>query len=239
MSQHLLMIEDDARLAAMVGEYLEQNGFTVSKAPDGLSGLSRLGQGGDNYPPELVILDLMLPDIDGLEVCRRVRALPSSMAQIPILMLTAKGDPMDRIIGLEMGADDYLPKPFEPRELLARVRAILRRRTEAPNTASQNVLRFGSLTIDRDARSVTVNNAHCELTSYQFDLLVALAERAGRVLTRDQIMEAVRGRELEAFDRSIDVHMGRIRAAIETDPKDPKRILTVRGVGYVFARQQE
>jgi DNA-binding response OmpR family regulator len=233
------MIEDDARLAAMVGEYLEQNGFTVSKSPDGLSGLSRLGQGGDNHPPELVILDLMLPDIDGLEVCRRVRALPSSMAQIPILMLTAKGDPMDRIIGLEMGADDYLPKPFEPRELLARVRAILRRRTEAPNTANQNVLRFGSLTIDRDARAVTVNSTLCELTSYQFDLLVALAERAGRVLTRDQIMEAVRGRELEAFDRSIDVHMGRIRAAIETDPKDPKRILTVRGVGYVFARQQE
>jgi DNA-binding response OmpR family regulator len=233
------MIEDDARLAAMVGEYLEQNGFTVSKAPDGLSGLSRLSQSGDNNPPELVILDLMLPDIDGLEVCRRVRALPTSMAQIPILMLTAKGDPMDRIIGLEMGADDYLPKPFEPRELLARVRAILRRRTEAPTTASQNMLRFGSLTIDRDARAVTVANALCDLTSYQFDLLVALAERAGRVLTRDQIMEAVRGRELEAFDRSIDVHMGRIRAAIETDPKDPKRILTVRGVGYVFARQQE
>ena len=233
------MIEDDSRLAAMVGEYLEQNGFSVSKAPDGLSGLSRLGQNGGDNPPELVILDLMLPDIDGLEVCRRVRALPTSMAQIPILMLTAKGDPMDRIIGLEMGADDYLPKPFEPRELLARVRAILRRRTEPPSSANQNVLRFGSLTIDRDSRTVTVNSAPCELTSYQFDLLVALAERAGRVLTRDQIMEAVRGRELEAFDRSIDVHMGRIRAAIETDPKDPKRILTVRGVGYVFARQQE
>jgi DNA-binding response OmpR family regulator len=138
-----------------------------------------------------------------------------------------------------MGADDYLPKPFEPRELLARVRAILRRRTEVPSTTENNVLRFGSLTIDRDARSVTVATAHCDLTSYQFDLLVALAERAGRVLTRDQIMEAVRGRELEAFDRSIDVHMGRIRAAIEADPKDPKRILTVRGVGYVFARQQD
>jgi DNA-binding response OmpR family regulator len=239
MSQQLLMIEDDARLAAMVGEYLEQNGFAVSKAADGLSGLARLSQGGDNHAPELVILDLMLPDIDGLEVCRRVRALPSGMAQIPILMLTAKGDPMDRIIGLEMGADDYLPKPFEPRELLARVRAILRRKTEAPSSATQSLLRYGSLTIDRDARTVTVGNDTCDLTSYQFDLLVALAERAGRVLTRDQIMEAVRGRELEAFDRSIDVHMGRIRAAIETDPKDPKRILTVRGVGYVFARQQE
>ena len=239
MSQHLLMIEDDARLAEMVGQYLEQNGFSVSKAPDGLSGLARLNQHGDTHPPELVILDLMLPDIDGLEVCRRVRALPSHMAQIPILMLTAKGDPMDRIIGLEMGADDYLPKPFEPRELLARVRAILRRKTEPASTATQSPLRFGSLVIDRDARTVTVANTVCDLTSYQFDLLVALAERAGRVLTRDQIMEAVRGRELEAFDRSIDVHMGRIRAAIETDPKDPKRILTVRGVGYVFARQQD
>lgn len=238
MSQHLLMIEDDARLAAMVGEYLEQNGFTVQQAPDGLSGLARLGQ-GEARGPELVILDLMLPDMDGLEVCRRIRALPSSVAQIPILMLTAKGDPMDRIIGLEMGADDYLPKPFEPRELLARVRAILRRKTEPLAPTNGQVLRFGSLTIDRDARTVTVANAPCELTSYQFDLLVTLAERAGRVLTRDQIMEAVRGRELEAFDRSIDVHMGRIRAAIETDSKDPKRILTVRGVGYVFARQQD
>jgi DNA-binding response OmpR family regulator len=233
------MIEDDARLAAMVGEYLEQNSFAVSKAPDGLSGLARLSQTNDNHPPDLVILDLMLPDIDGLEVCRRIRALGTGLANIPILMLTAKGDPMDRIIGLEMGADDYLPKPFEPRELLARVRAILRRKSEAPSAAAHNILRFGSLAIDRDARTVMVGPTACDLTSYQFDLLVALAERAGRVLTRDQIMEAVRGRELEAFDRSIDVHMGRIRAAIEADPKDPKRILTVRGVGYVFARQQE
>ena len=145
---------------------------------------------------------------------------------------------MDRIIGLEIGADDYLPKPFEPRELLARIRAVLRRRVEgAPEIGKQ--LRFGSLEIDRDARVVSVAGQPCDLTSYQFDLLVALAERAGRVLTRDQIMEAVRGRELDAFDRSIDVHMGRIRAAIEADPKEPKRILTVRGVGYVFARQQD
>ena len=153
-------------------------------------------------------------------------------------MLTAKGDPMDRIVGLELGADDYLPKPFEPRELLARIRAILRRRTEGTPPAAK-VLRFGALEIDRDARTVTVGGKPCELTSYQFDLLITLAERAGRVLTRDQIMEAVRGRELEAFDRSIDVHMGRIRAAIEADPKNPKRILTVRGVGYVFAKQQD
>ena len=233
------MIEDDARLASMVSAYLEQNGFEVSRANDGHSGLAHLAAAPDSATTDLVILDLMLPDMEGLEVCRRIRALPSAMGQVPILMLTAKGDPMDRIIGLEMGADDYLPKPFEPRELLARIRAILRRRTDAPHPAAHNVLRFGSLQIDRDARTVQVADTACDLTSYQFDLLLALAERAGRVLTRDQIMEAVRGRELEAFDRSIDVHMGRIRAAIEADPKDPKRILTVRGVGYVFARQQD
>jgi len=237
MSQHLLMIEDDARLASMVSEYLAQSGFAVSVAGTGTEGLAQLLAA--NPAPQLLILDLMLPDLDGLEVCRRIRALPSALAQTPILMLTAKGDPMDRVIGLEMGADDYLAKPFEPRELLARIRAVLRRQHGGAGSAPAAQLRFGSLAIDRDARTVTVNGQDCELTSYQFDLLVSLAERAGRVLTRDQIMEAVRGRELDAFDRSIDVHMGRIRAAIEADPKNPKRILTVRGVGYVFARQQD
>jgi len=232
------MIEDDARLAHMVQEYLGQSGFEVTHAPDGEQGLSQLPL----VQPDLVILDLMMPGIDGLEVCRRIRALSNEQARVPVLMLTAKGDPMDRIIGLELGADDYLPKPFEPRELLARVRAVLRRRAEGgPAGASRTtpVLRFGSLEIDRDGRTVTVAEQPAELTSYQFDLLVAMAERAGRVLTRDQIMEAVRGRELEAFDRSIDVHIGRIRSAIEVDSKNPKRILTVRGVGYVFAKQQD
>jgi len=241
MSTHLLMIEDDTRLARMVGEYLGQSGFQFAHAANGTDGLAQLQAGSPTEPADLVILDLMLPDMDGLEICRRIRALPGPMGQVPVLMLTAKGDPMDRIIGLELGADDYLPKPFEPRELLARIRAILRRRGDGPaaQATTQQVLRFGSLEIDRDARSVTVQGTPSELTSYQFDLLVALAERAGRVLTRDQIMEAVRGRELEAFDRSIDVHMGRIRQAIEADAKSPKRILTVRGVGYVFAKQQD
>ena len=234
MSQNLLMIEDDARLADMVREYLGQSGFVVTHATDGSKGLAAVQSG----MPDLVILDLMLPDMDGLEVCRRIRALPGILAQTPVLMLTAKGDPMDRIIGLEIGADDYLPKPFEPRELLARIRAVLRRRVGGV-TQSGNQLRFGSLEIDRDARTVHLGAQVCDLTSYQFELLVARAERAGRVLTRDQIMEVVRGRELDAFDRSIDVHMGRIRAVIEIDAKSPKRILTVRGVGYVFARQQE
>ena len=232
--QQLLMIEDDTRLATMVGEYLRQSGYGFTHATDGETGLAAL----QNNSPDLVILDLMLPGIDGLEVCRRIKA---SNPAIAVLMLTAKGDPMDRIVGLEIGADDYLPKPFEPRELLARIRAVLRRGTDATAASSgiHKTIRFGSLEIDRDARVVTVAGKPCELTSYQFDLLVTLAERAGRVLTRDQIMEAVRGRELEAFDRSIDVHMGRIRNAIELDAKEPKRILTVRGVGYVFAKQQD
>ena len=239
MSSQLLMIEDDTRLAEMVGEYLAQSGLHVTHRADGKSGLAQL-QGPEAGPlPDLVILDLMLPDMDGLEVCRRIRSLQGPAAQVPVLMLTAKGDPMDRIIGLELGADDYLPKPFEPRELLARIRAILRRRTDGGTPAATPALRLGSLEIDRDARTVTVGGQVADLTSYQFDLLVTLAERAGRVLTRDQIMEAVRGRELDAFDRSIDVHMGRIRAAIEADAKNPRRILTVRGVGYVFAKQQD
>jgi len=239
MTQQLLMIEDDTRLANMVGEYLRQSGYGFSHAATGTSGLAAL----QVNTPDLVILDLMLPDMDGLEVCRRIKGQGGSSARTAVLMLTAKGDPMDRIVGLEIGADDYLPKPFEPRELLARIRAVLRRGNAASGgnvaASSHKVMRFGSLEIDRDARAVTVSSTACELTSYQFDLLVALAERAGRVLSRDQIMEAVRGRELEAFDRSIDVHMGRIRSAIELDAKDPKRILTVRGVGYVFAKQQD
>ena len=232
----LLLIDDDVRLVDMVADYLGAFGYRVLHAGDGESGLAQLAR----EVPALVILDWMLPGMDGLEVCRRIRALTGPASRVPVLMLSARGEPTDRVIGLEIGADDYLAKPFEPRELLARIRALLRRQetlaggqTEAPR------LQFGSLEIDRDAREVRVRGQLRELTSYQFDLLVVLAERAGRVLTRDQIMEAVRGRELEAFDRSIDVHMGRIRAAIEDDAKAPRRILTVRGVGYVFARQQD
>ena len=225
---HILLIEDDRRLAEMLSEYLGEAGYRVSVAGDGRTGLSRLG----SEPCDALVLDLMLPDMDGLEVCRQLRAF----SDVPVLMLTARGDAMDRVVGLEIGADDYLPKPFEPRELLARLRAILRR---WDRTRSSNVLRFGRLEIDRDARGVRVDGAERSLTGHQFALLVALAERAGRVLSRDTLMDLVRGEELEAFDRSIDVHVSRIRAAIEDDPKRPRRLLTVRGAGYVFARQQD
>ena len=234
MTQRILMIEDDQRLAGMVVTYLTQNGYEVVHAPNAAAGLAALRAGS----VALVLLDLMLPDADGLEVCRRIRALGAPLASTPIVMLTAKGDPMDRVIGLELGADDYLPKPFEPRELLARLRAVLRRPQLAAETA-HGVLQFGRLAIDPGARTVSVGGQERALTAYQFDLLLALAERAGRVLSRELLIDAVRGEALEPFDRSIDVHIGRLRAAIEDDPKQPKRIITVRGAGYVFAKVQD
>jgi DNA-binding response OmpR family regulator len=224
----ILMVEDDERLAAMVAEYLGPHALEVTVAPTAAAGLSLLSRGSF----AAVLLDVMLPDLDGFEVCRRIRAT----SDVPVLMLTARGDDTDRIVGLELGADDYLPKPFNPRELLARLRAILRRRQEAPGRGS---LRFGRLEIDRERRVVRVEGRERALTSYQFDLLVALAESAGRVLSRESLMQKVRGDALEAFDRSIDVHVSRIRAAVEDDPRHPRRILTVRGAGYVFARSQD
>ena len=228
MTHHVLIVEDDPRLAEMVAEYLGEAGFRVTVAARGAVALERLAR--EAY--DAVLLDLMLPDMDGLEVCRQLRA----KSDTPVLMLTARGDAMDRVVGLELGADDYLPKPFEPRELLARLRAILRRRG-APGHA--NVLRFGRLEIDRDARLVRLDGAERTLTGHQFTLLLLLAEHAGRVLSRDTLMDRAKGEALEAFDRSIDVHVSRIRAAIEDDPRRPRRILTVRGAGYVFARQQD
>ncbi len=228
MADRVLILDDDDRLAAMLGTYLGERGLVVDHRPDVASGLEALRRG--RY--DALVLDVMLPDGDGFDVCRTVRA----ESTLPILMLTARGDELDRIIGLELGADDYLPKPFNPRELLARLRAILRR---ASPQAVADVLRFGSLEIDRGARSVRLSGEERRLTSHQFELLVALAERAGRVLSREQLMQAVRGEDLEAFDRSIDVHISRIRAAIEADPRQPRRILTVRGVGYVFASEQD
>jgi DNA-binding response OmpR family regulator len=241
MSQPLvLIIDDDARLAAMVETYLTQNGLRVAHAATAQAGLDRLVQAGPGSFSALV-LDLMLPDVDGLEVCRRLRAMPQPLRSLPVLMLTAKGDPLDRVVGLELGADDYLPKPFEPRELLARLRALQRRPTlaDAAPASGEPPLRFGRLEIDAGARVARVDGDERPLTSYQFDLLMAFARRAGRVLSREQLIEALTGGSFEPFDRSIDVHVGRVRAAIEDDPKAPRRIITVRGAGYVFAKVQD
>ncbi len=228
MTDRILLIEDDKRLAEMVSNYLGEAGFATAIARNGASGIAL----HDREPFDILILDLMLPDMDGLDVCRRIR----EKSQTPILMLTARGDAMDRVVGLEMGADDYLPKPFEPRELLARLRALLRR---AKSERKPDVLRFGRLEIDAGARQIRLDGEEKSVTGYQFALLLALAQNAGRVLTRDALMTLLKNEALEAFDRSIDVHISRIRAAIEDDPKKPKRVITVRGSGYVFAKNQE
>jgi two-component system phosphate regulon response regulator OmpR len=228
VTDRILLIEDDMRLAEMVRDYLDGAGFRVTRAGNGNTGLTLHGR--ETF--DAIILDLMLPDMDGLEVCSRIRA----RAATPILMLTARGDAMDRVVGLELGADDYLPKPFEPRELLARLKAILRR---SKGDRRSEVLRFGRLEIDRDAREVRLDGTARPLTSYQFALLLVLAEHAGRVMSREVLMDLLKAQPLEAFDRSIDVHVSRIRAAIEDDPKKPRRVITVRGAGYVFAKAQD
>lgn len=230
MAERILLIEDDSRLAGMLQTYLGENGFEVERSSDAAGGLDLARRSSF----DALILDIMLPDLDGFEVCRRIRA----DSDLPIIMLTARGDPTDRIVGLEIGADDYVPKPFEPRELLARVRAVLRRGRRTTD-ASEGSLAFGRLRIDLDRREATVDERPVEITSYQFEILRILAENAGRVLSRDALMEQLRGGELGAFDRSIDVHVSRLRAAIEDDPKNPKRIVTVRGFGYVFTRNQD
>jgi two-component system phosphate regulon response regulator OmpR len=230
MTERILVVEDDPRLADMLLEYLGQAGFHVTVAPSGRTALERAS--ADEY--DAIVLDLMLPDLDGLDVCRQLR----TTSDTPILMLTGRGDAIDRIVGLEIGADDYVPKPFEPRELLARLRAILRRRVSGKPVA-ERPLHFGRLEIDTAARAVRVDGKACDLTSYQFDLLVTLANKAGRVLSRDVLMDLVKGEHLDVFDRSIDVHISRIRAAIEDDPKKPRRVITVRGAGYVFAKAQD
>ena len=228
MTERILLIEDDQRLAELVKKYLTDAGFSITAANTGGIGLTL----HDRESFDALILDLMLPDMDGLDVCRKIRA----RAQTPILMLTARGEAMDRVVGLEMGADDYLPKPFEPRELLARLRAILRR-SKSDNRA--DIMHFGRLEIDTGAREVRLDGKSKPLTSYQFALLVVLAQHAGRVMSRDAIMDIMKHEPLEAFDRSIDVHNSRIRAAIEDDVKRPRRVITVRGAGYVFAKAQE
>jgi two-component system phosphate regulon response regulator OmpR len=226
----VLLIEDNPAMQTTLQRSFERRGMQVVLCGDGARALDRWRAS----VPDVVLLDLSLPGRDGLAVLADARAEGLST---PVLILTARGTVGDRILGLNTGADDYLPKPFEPRELLARVKALLRR--AAPEPAGDEVLSFGRLEVDLGARHARLDGMVCDLTSHQFDLLVVLAQSPGRVLSRDQIMDALKGHPLEAFDRSIDVHISRIRAVIEDDPKAPKRVLTVRGAGYVFARKQD
>ena len=225
-----LLIDDDARLGALVTEYLGRHEIDVTVAADGERGLSVLRKGRF----DVVLLDVMLPGADGFEVCRRLRAAPE-LATVPVIMLTARGDDVDKIVGLELGADDYLAKPFNPRELLARIHAVLRRGGAV--TTRRDRLSVGRLEIDFDAREVTVAGRRPALTAYEFELLAALARAAGRVLSRDQLLDALKGAAYETFDRSIDVHISKLRAKLEANPKEPRYIKTVRGAGYVLSRE--
>ncbi len=228
MTVRVLHIDDDARFAELVAAYLAQNGVTAEHAPDGGRGLALLDQGA--Y--DAVLLDGMMPGMDGLEVCRRIRA----RSNVPVLMLTARGDETDRVVGLELGADDYLPKPVSPRELLARLRAVLRR---AQPGALASELRVGSITLDVNGREVKVQGARVELTAVEFDLLVALARRAGRVVSRDALLaESGRG-DAMVGERAIDVHISHLRQKLGDDPKSPRLLKTVRGAGYVLVRDED
>ncbi|WP_051523837.1 MULTISPECIES: winged helix-turn-helix domain-containing protein [Zymobacter] len=227
-NDHILIIEDDERLAALTKEYLEGSGFKVSVEHDGSRGVKTIL----SLRPDLVILDLMLPGEDGLSICRRVRPQYAG----PILMLTARTDDMDQVLGLEMGADDYVPKPVPPRVLLARMRALLRRSETVETAPSDARLEFKDLVVDAGTREAWLNAERIDLTSAEFDLLWLLASNAGRVLTREEIFSALRGIKYDGQDRSIDVRVSRIRPKIGDDPHHPQRIKTVRSKGYLFVR---
>jgi DNA-binding response OmpR family regulator len=224
-----LLVEDDARLAALTREYLGGHGVAVEVVSDGRRGLQEGLRGGW----DVVLLDLMLPSLGGLEVCRELRA----RSDVPIIVLTARGEEADRVMGLELGADDYLAKPFSPRELLARIRAVTRRAKGRAGPALK-LVKVGGLVIDPSARSVTLLGEPIELTAYEFALLHALAERAGRILSREQLMEFARGSSEDSFDRSVDVHVSRLRQKLGDDPKRPRLLKTVRGAGYVLAGEE-
>lgn len=226
----VLIIDDDEKLVELVRDYLVPHGFEVGAAHDGATGLAAATRG----EADVVVLDLMLPVIDGLEVCRRVRG----SSDVPILMLTARGEETDRIVGLELGADDYLAKPFNPRELLARLRAILRRTGQRPGEAAAR-LEVGPLALDPATRQVLLRGREVELTTAEFDLLHVLLASAGRVLSRDQLMEQLHGTSWSYFDRSIDVLVSRLRQKLEDDPRHPALLKTVRGVGYQLARPSD
>ena len=235
-TKHILLIEDDPDLADLISEYLGMNYYEVHHAPTATQGLEFLMHPAK--PVDLVILDLMLPDMDGMQVCQRIRQHKDSrLAQTPIIMLTAKGDTTDRVLGLEMGADDYIAKPFEPRELLARIRAVLRRQAPvvpgAPGSEDE-VVTFGEYELSLATRELKKGDEVNMLTTGEFAVLKALVQHAREPLTRDKLMSLARGREWDALERSIDVQISRLRRMIEPDPAKPRYIQTVWGVGYVF-----
>jgi DNA-binding response OmpR family regulator len=231
MQRTILLIEDDKDIARLVEMHLRDEGYQVEVARDGDTGLARaLAKDFD-----LIVLDLMLPGVDGIEICRRVRA---QSASTPILMLTSRSSELDRVLGLEIGADDYLTKPFSVRELLARVKALLRRvdslKSEASGTP-RNVVRAGGLVINPDKRSVLRNGEPVSLTAKEFDLLLRFASHPGRVYTRAELLNLVWGYGYEGYEHTVNSHINRLRAKIEQDPADPRYIVSVRGVGYKFA----
>lgn len=226
----VLIVEDDERLASLTQEYLVRNGLDVAVETDGARAIRRIVQ----EQPDMVVLDIMLPGADGLTVCREVRAQHYNQ---PILMLTARTDDMDQVLGLEMGADDYVAKPVQPRVLLARIRALLRRSDGSAEEESASRLEFGELVIDNGARSVTLSGEPVDFTSAEYDLLWLLASNAGTILSREDIFSRLRGIEYDGQDRSIDVRISRIRPKIGDDPENPRRIKTVRSKGYLFVKE--
>ncbi len=226
---NVVLVEDDDRLARLTARYLESHGVVVNIAGDGRDAIAKVMQ----HRPDVVLLDLMLPGMSGLEVCRELR----TRVDTPIIMVTARGEEADRVMGLEGGADDYMAKPFSSRELLARIRAHARRARGATGPVKKEH-RLGRLTIDVEAMHATLDGVALVLTTYEFMLLRALADRAGRVLSREQLVDLVRGSAEEAFDRSIDVHISHLRAKLGDDSRSPRLIKTVRGVGYMLAIEQ-
>jgi DNA-binding response OmpR family regulator len=225
MNPRVLLIDDDARLFELLSTYLAQNGFEVEGASDGARGLALLAE----RDVDAVLLDVMMPGLDGIEVCKRIRA----RSRVPVIMLTAKGDETDRVVGLELGADDYVTKPFSPRELLARLRAVLRR---AAPPDPDGVLRVGALHLDVEGRVVTMAGRDVTLTGIEFDLLLGLARRAGRVVPRDAMLTAAGRGDVTVSDRTVDVHVSHLRQKLGDDPRAPRLIKTVRGIGYILAK---
>jgi two-component system response regulator CpxR len=231
ISNRVLIIDDDAELAELLTEYLRREGLEARVAGDGESGAQQALSGEF----AVAILDVMLPGIGGFEVLRRIRAAPGTAGKLPILMLTARGDEVDKVLGLEMGADDYLPKPFSSRELVARLRAILRR-AQSPRESEPEILRVGDVEINSAMREVFQNGNRLELTGAEFDVLALLLKSAGEVVSRETISQAALGRSLLAYDRSIDVHISNLRRKLGPAPDGGERLKAVRGIGYLYAR---